>query len=88
MFLCTPGQQRLGAAGAAVIIVIVVTTAVLGQLSPTGAPAGPADVLTLLAASSCIGVLAVRLAADGFIGPLRTLVARILGLTATGTREG
>ncbi|MGY4966661.1 hypothetical protein [Streptomyces sp. 900105245] len=88
MSLCTPGQQRLGAAGAAVIIVIVVTAAVLGQLSPAGNPAGPADVLTLLAASGFIGVLAVRLAAHGFTVPSRTMAARILALAATGPREG
>ncbi|WP_326680933.1 hypothetical protein [Streptomyces sp. NBC_01237] len=74
----TPRQRRLGAAGAAVIIVIVVVAAILTATTPGGAPAQPAGVLGLLAASSFTGVVVVRLAATGLVDPLLTLMARIL----------
>ncbi|WP_159026591.1 hypothetical protein [Streptomyces vietnamensis] len=75
----TSRRQPLGGAGAAVIIVIVVTAAALTALvGGEAAPTPPIGVISLLATSAGIGVLAIRLTATGFADPLRTTAMRIL----------
>jgi hypothetical protein len=83
----TVGRQHLGATEAAVIITIVVTAGFLIFMSPGFSATPPGHFLAMIAAAALTGVITVRLATIGMIGPMRAAVARILALTPPPARN-